>query len=56
MKDAYLMPWITFRGADFLETFVTYPPSQESASFAIGQVARDVDEKIKAMTKTPAGG
>jgi arylsulfatase A-like enzyme len=39
---------ITMHAAAFLETFVEYPPSQEQASFSIDQIARDVEEKIKA--------
>ena len=50
------MGWITFHAADFLETFVAYPPTQEPASFTIDQVAKDVDEKIKAMVKHSQGG
>lgn len=50
------MGWVTFHAADFLETFVEYPPSQEPASFTIDQVAKDVDEKIKTMAEHPPGG
>jgi arylsulfatase len=39
---------ITMHAAAFLETFVEYPPSQEQASFSIDQIARAVEEKIKA--------
>jgi arylsulfatase A-like enzyme len=39
---------ITMHAAAFLETFVEYPPSQVQASFSIDQIARDVEEKIKA--------
>ena len=28
VKNAYLMGWMTFHAAEFLETFVDYPPSQ----------------------------
>ena len=56
VKNAYLMGWITFHAADFLETFVAYPPSQEPASFTIDQVAKNVEEQIKAMAKHPPGG
>ena len=56
VKNAYLMGWITFHAADFLETFVSYPPSQEPASFTIDQVAKNVEEQIKAMAKHPPGG
>jgi arylsulfatase len=49
------MGWITFHAADFLQTFVDYPPNQHPASFTIDQMAKDVEDKIKAMAKTPAG-
>jgi len=39
---------VTAHAAVFLQTFVEYPPSQEPASFSIDQVARAVEEKIKA--------
>ena len=47
-KNAYLMGWMTFHAAEFLETFVEYPPSQEPASFTIDQIAKDVEARIKA--------
>ena len=48
VKNAYLMGWMTFHAAEFLETFVEYPPSQAPASFTIDQVAKNVEDKIKA--------
>ena len=48
VDNAYLMGWVTMHAANFLETFVEYPPSQEPASFTIDQIARDVEAKIKA--------
>jgi arylsulfatase len=47
---------MTMHAAAFLETFVEFPPSQEPASFSIDQIARDVEEKIKAnAAKAKAG-
>ena len=46
---------ITSKAAEFLETFVEYPPSQEPASFSIDQISRDVEAKIKANA-AKAGG
>ncbi len=53
VKNAYLMGWVTFHAAGFIETFVQYPPSQTPASFTIDQIEKDVEAKIKAMAKTP---
>ena len=36
------------RAAQFLQTFVTYPPSQIPASFTIDQTVEDVKAKVKA--------
>ncbi len=47
ITNAYLMGWMTMHAAEFLQTFVEYPPSQEPASFTIDQIARDVERKIK---------
>ena len=35
------------KGALFLESFVTYPPSQDPASFSIDDISMRVKEKIK---------
>jgi hypothetical protein len=50
------MGWITFHAADFLETFVAYPPTQEPASFTIDQVAKDVDRENQGEAKRSQGG
>jgi arylsulfatase len=41
--------------ADFLNTFIQFPPSQTPASFTIDQVEKDVEAKIRAMAKKPVG-
>ena len=56
IKNAFLMGWITFHAADFLETFVAYPPTQEPASFTIDQVAKDVDRENQGEAKRSQGG
>jgi arylsulfatase A-like enzyme len=53
VKNAYLMGWMTFHAAQFIETFVQYPPSQTPASFTIDQMEKDVEMKIKAMATAP---
>jgi arylsulfatase A-like enzyme len=53
VKNAYAMGWMTFHAAEFIETFVQYPPSQTPASFTIDQMEKDVENKIKAMAKNP---
>jgi arylsulfatase A-like enzyme len=53
VKNAYLMGWMTFHAADFIQTFVEYPPSQTPASFTIDQMEKDVESKIKAMAIAP---
>jgi arylsulfatase len=45
---------MTFHAAQFLETFVEYPPSQEPASFTIDQSARDVEARSKANAAAKA--
>ena len=55
VKNAYLMGWITFHAADFLDTFVDYPPSQTPASFTIDQIEKQVERTIKSLAQTPAG-
>jgi len=37
------------KGAVFLESFVTYPPSQDPASFSIDDISEQVKEKIKIL-------
>ena len=46
-KNGYLMAQMIFHAAQFIQTFVEYPPSQEQASFSIDQIERDVEAKIK---------
>ena len=53
VKNAYLMGWMTFHAAGFIETFAQYPPSQAPASFTVDQIEKDVEAKIKAMAVTP---
>jgi arylsulfatase A-like enzyme len=53
VKNAYLMGWMTFHAANFIQTFVEYPPSQSPASFTIDQMEKDVEAKIKAMAIVP---
>jgi len=48
VKNDYLLFQSTMKAAGLLETFIEYPPSQESASFTIDQIARDVEARIKA--------
>ncbi len=37
------------KGAVFLESFVTYPPSQDPASFSIDDISKKVKEQIKIL-------
>jgi hypothetical protein len=53
IENAYLMGWLTFHAAGFLDTFVQYPPSQEPASFTIDQIQKEVDRKIRELAKRP---
>ncbi|MCB8821985.1 arylsulfatase [Microvirga rosea] len=46
VENAYLLAQAQIKAAEFLETFVAYPPSQRIASFSIDQIRRDVDRKI----------
>lgn len=45
-KNAYLIAIGTMKASEFLETFVTYPPSQRPASFSIDQVEEAVHKQI----------
>ena len=51
VQNAYLMGWMTFHAAAFLETFVDYPPSQTPASFTIDQIQESVDKRIEQKQK-----
>jgi len=46
-RNDFKLAQMTMHAAEFLQTFVEYPPSQEPASFSIDQIARDVEVKIK---------
>ncbi len=48
VQNAYLMGWMTMHAAEFLQTFVDYPPSQTPASFTIDQIEKSVEDAIKA--------
>ncbi|WP_436628582.1 arylsulfatase [Cupriavidus basilensis] len=48
-KNAYLTAIATMKATAFLETFVTYPPSQKPASFSVDQVRKSVDERIEKL-------
>jgi hypothetical protein len=56
VKNAYLMGWMTFHAAEFLQTFVEFPPSQKPASFTIDQIEKDVENMIKANAGKAAAG
>jgi hypothetical protein len=47
------MGWMTFHAAEFLDTFVEYPPSQQPASFTIDQIQKDIERKIRELAKRP---
>lgn len=47
VENAYLVFQGTMKAAEFLQTFIEYPPSQEPASFSIDQIERDVEAKIR---------
>jgi len=47
-KNAYLTEIGTMKATEFMETFVTYPPSQRPASFSIDQVQEQVHKSINA--------
>lgn len=48
VRNDFKVAQMTLKAAEFLQTFIEYPPSQEPASFSIDQIARDVEAKIKA--------
>jgi arylsulfatase A-like enzyme len=54
-QNVYMNVVGTLRAAQFLETFVQYPPSQPPASFSIDQVRKSVDEQIARMKKQGGG-
>jgi arylsulfatase A-like enzyme len=48
-ENAYLMFEGTRRAAEFLQTFVEYPPSQIPASFSIDQIEDAIKKKVESM-------
>lgn len=46
VENVYLVFEGTMKAAEFLETFVKYPPSQRPASFSLDQIRKGVDKKI----------
>ena len=48
VDNGHLIAFGTLRAAQFLQSFVEWPPSQRPASFSIDQVQQDVDaERLK---------
>jgi len=47
LKNDFIAAQATIKAAAFLETFVSYPPSQKPASFSIDQIRASVDERIE---------
>ncbi len=56
VANAYLIGIAGSKAAQFLQTFVDWPPSQLPASFSIEQVRRAVDAKIAEKIKQKAAG
>jgi arylsulfatase len=50
-ENVYLNAQAVMKSAEFLETFVAYPPSQKPASFSIDQIRKQVDAKIEEALK-----
>ncbi len=50
-KNIYLMALATKKTAEFLQTFIEYPPSQTPDSFSIDQIEKQVNDAIKAKAK-----
>ena len=46
VENAYVIAEAQIKAAAFLQTFVSYPPSQRPASFSIEQIRSQVDKKI----------
>jgi arylsulfatase A-like enzyme len=53
--NAYVMIEGTRRAANFLQTFIEYPPSQTPASFSIDQIEESIKKKVEEM-RTKGGG
>jgi arylsulfatase A-like enzyme len=56
VKNAYLMGWMTFHAAEFIQTFAEYPPSQTPASFTVDQIEKEVEQRVKEMAVKPPAG
>ncbi|PTQ73189.1 hypothetical protein C8K61_102399 [Pseudomonas sp. GV071] len=53
-KNVYLGAVAVTKSAEFLQTFIEYPPSQRPASFSIDQIRAAVDAKIAEDAKKNA--
>src|SRR5690606_14137962 len=47
MKNDYLTLMASMKAAEFLQTFVEWPPSQRPASFTVDEVQEEVDRKVE---------
>ncbi|EFF75280.1 arylsulfatase [Achromobacter piechaudii] len=47
VKNDYLPLMASMKAAEFLQTFVEWPPSQRPASFSVDQVEAEVDRKVE---------
>jgi len=54
VKNDYLAGIAVTKSAQFLETFVDYPPSQHPPSFSIDQIRKQVDAKVEARMRDEA--
>ena len=52
-KNAYLLSYGVMKMAEFLETFVDYPPSQIRSVFTIDQIEEDMEARSKAKIRLP---
>jgi arylsulfatase len=50
-KNVFLTEVAVMKAAEFLQTFIEYPPSQRPASFSIDQIRQAVDAKIAEKQK-----
>jgi arylsulfatase A-like enzyme len=53
--NAYVMVEGTRRAANFLQTFIEYPPSQTPASFSIDQIEEGIKKKVEEMRAKGSG-
>ncbi|CAM3975837.1 Arylsulfatase [Bordetella tumbae] len=47
VKNDYLVLMASMKAAEFLQTFLEWPPSQRPASFSVDQVQADVDRQVE---------